>query len=249
MPHTYYLQRAVECYEHMGDLRAAATVLSRFGSLATSADAARRYLFLGDLPAAGEAFLAANQPQAALDCFTHARMPERAMVCLRLLHDDAGLAALLLGLGRNAEAVPLLEQALAAAALPAAQATLRLKLAQAEGLEQGQAHYRAGLAQLDTLPPTPASAEAWAALGAWGAAVGRQDRMQEGYGQALRLLEDAGQLARWREVAMRYKEAALAIDNRWLAQVLAADLADQAEAPEEADMPPHASYSEAPDER
>ncbi len=238
MPREFYLKRAVECFENMGDLRAAAAVLARFGSVTASADAARRYVALGDLPAAGEAYLAAEQIHAALDCFTRARLPERVLACLQMLDDPAAAGALLLELGRPAEALPLLERARAAAARPADQAMVHLQLGQALGLKGGEAHYRAGLAQLDTLPETAASAEAWVALGTWGAAVGRQDRMQEGYAQALRLLDSPPHLARWREVATRYKAAAQAIDNRRLVHILAADLAERAETLPPATPPP-----------
>ena len=238
LPREYYLQRAVTCYERAGDLRSAADVLAGFGSLTASADAARRYVALGDLPAAGEAYLAAEQPRAALDCFTQARLPERALVCLQQLDDPAGAGALLLELGRLAEAAPLLERALAAAERPEAQARLRLQVAQALGVAAGEAHYRAALAQMPQLPTTVASAEAWVALGAWGAAVGRQDRMQEGHAHALRLLEAAGQWPRWREVATRYRAAAQVIGNRRLVQILTAELAEHAEEAQPTAPPP-----------
>ncbi len=229
LPREYYLQRAVTCYERAGDLRSAADVLAGFGSPAASADAARRYVALGDLAAAGEAYLAAEQPRAALDCFTQARLPERALVCLQQLDDPAGAGALLLELGRLAEAVPLLERALALAPTRTAQVPLRLQLAHALGVTVGEAHYRTALAQLPQLPTTVASAEAWVALGAWGAAVGRQDRMQEGHAHALRLLEAADAWPRWREVATRYRAAAQVIGNRRLVQILTAQLAEHAE--------------------
>ncbi len=238
MPREFYLKRAVECYDHMGDQRAAADVLARFGSPAASADAAQRYVALGDLPAAGEAYLAADQPRAALDCFQRARLPERVLACLHVLDDPAAAGALLLELGRLAEAAPLLDRALAAATRPADQVMLRFQLAQALGLNHGETHYRAALAEVAHLPATDASAEAWVALGAWGAAVGRQDRMQEGYAHALRLLDHPHHLPRWRAVATRYQTAAQAIGNRRLVQILATALADRVEPPPPTEPPP-----------
>ncbi len=238
MPREFYLKRAVECYDHMGDQRAAADVLARFGSPAASADAAQRYVAMGDLPAAGEAYLAADQPRAALDCFQRARLPERALACLHVLDDPAAAGALLLELERLAEAAPLLERALAAATRPTDHVMLRFQLAQALGLNHGESHYREALAQVSHLPATDASAEAWVALGAWGAAVGRQDRMQEGYAQALRLLDHPHYLPRWRAVATRYQTAAQAIGNRRLVQILTTELADRVEPPPPTEPPP-----------
>ena len=230
LPREYYLKRAVESYEAAGDPRAAAEALARFGTPAASAEAARRYEALGDLPAAGEAYLAAGEPRAALACFERACLPERALACLELLGDAAAQGALLLELGRGEEAAPLLAQALAGADEPAAQVTLRFHLARALGPAAGAGHYRAALAQLERLPATAASAPAWAALGAWGAALGRQDRAQEGYAQALRLLAAAQDWSGWRETARRYQAVAQAMGNRRLAQMLAAALAERAEA-------------------
>ena len=223
LPRAYHLRRAVECFEHVGDLRGAADSFAMFGTPATSAEAARRYVALGDLPAAGEAYVAAGELRAALACFAQAQLPERVLACLQQLHDDAATGVLLLELGRSSEAVPALERALAAATDPAPQATLHLQLAQALGVAAGAAHYRAGLALLERLPPTGASAEAWVALGAWGVATERQDRTQEGYAQALALLVDRDP-ARWRTVAERYRVAAHVMGNRRLAQTLAAEL-------------------------
>jgi formylglycine-generating enzyme required for sulfatase activity len=107
-----------------------------------------------------------------------------------------------------------------------AQTTLRFQLAQALGQEAGEAHYRAALAEVEQLPETATSAPAWAALGAWGVALGRQDRTQEGYAEALRLLSAAGDWPRWREVAERYRAAAQALGNRRLVQILSAELAE-----------------------
>ena len=237
MPREYYLKRAVESYERAGDPRSAAEVLAHFGTPTTSVDAARRFVALGDLPAAGEAYLAAGELRAALDCFTRARLPERMLVCLEQLGDTAASGALLLELGRAAAAAALLEQALAVASEPVAQVTLRFQLAQALGVATGESHYRAALAQVEQLPETVASAAAWAALGAWGVARDRQDRTQEGYAEALRLLATAQDWPRWREVATRYRAAAQAMGNRRLVQILSAELAERAPA-EEPETPP-----------
>lgn len=223
LPREYYLRRAVACYEQAGDPRAAAELLAACGTPAASAEAARRLVALGDLPAAGEALLAAGQPRAALSCFRQAGLRARELACLQALGDDAAAGALLLELGRAAEAAPLLARALAATGAedPARRAALSLQLARALGEPDGQPHYREGLGLLAALPATPASAAAWTALAAWGEATGRQDRVQEGYAQALRLLEQAGDTVRWRAVAARYRAAARAMGNRRLAQLLA----------------------------
>ena len=232
MPREFYLKRAVESYERAGDPRAAAAGLAGFGTPAASADAARRYVALGDLPAAGEAYLAAGDVHNALACFRQARLPERELVCLIALGDDGATEALLLTLGRPTEAVPLLERALAAAQAPATQVQLRFQLAQALGVTAGEAHYRVAMDQVEELPTTRASADAWVALGAWGEAAGRQDRTQEGYAEALRLLVSAADWPRWREVTMRYRAAAQAMGNRRLVQILDAELAERAATPD-----------------
>jgi tetratricopeptide (TPR) repeat protein len=220
LPRDYHLRRAVQSYEQAGDYRAAAEVLTAFGTPAASAEAARRLLILDDLPAAGAAFLAAGQPRAALECFRRARLPARELACLQALGDDAAVGALLLEQGRLAEAVAPLERALAAVGQDerARRATLCLQLARALGEPVGQPHYRAGLSLLATLPATPESAAAWLAMAAWGEAIGRQDRTQEGYAQALRLLEQAGDTAGRRAVAARYRAAAERMGNRSLAR-------------------------------
>ena len=242
MPREFYLKRAVESYERAGDPRAAAAVLAGFGTPAASADAARRYVALGDLPAAGEAYLAAGEIHNALACFRQARLPERELACLVALGDDGATGALLLTLGRPAEAVPLLERALAAAHAPAPQVQLRFQLAQALGVTAGEAHYRVALDQVEELPATRASAEAWVALGAWGEAAGRQDRTQEGYAEALLLLVSAADWPRWREVTTRYRAAAQAMGNRRLVQILDAELAERAATPDPV-VPPDPAHA------
>jgi formylglycine-generating enzyme required for sulfatase activity len=94
--------------------------------------------------------------------------------------------------------------------------------------------YLTAHAHLLKLPMNAGSAEAWVALGQWGAAVGRHDRMQEGYAAALELLTEHGSRARWRAVAEQYRQAAAAIGNRRLAAKLAEQLAalPEEEAPE-----------------
>ncbi|NTV64654.1 MAG: hypothetical protein HGA65_14135 [Oscillochloris sp.] len=220
LPRDYHLRRAVQCYEQLGEHRAAAELLAAYGTPSASAEAARRLLILDDLPAAGEAVPAGGQPRAALECFRRAQLPARELACLQALGDDAALGALLLEQGCMAEAIAPLERALAGIAPEERlrRTIVSLQLARALGEPDGQAHYRAGLALLDTLPATPESASAWLALAAWGAALGRQDRLQEGYAQALRLLEQAGDQQRRRALAAEYRAAALRIGNRSLAQ-------------------------------
>ncbi|RRR69436.1 MAG: hypothetical protein EI684_15635 [Candidatus Viridilinea halotolerans] len=225
LPRTYYLQRAVACYEQAGEAWAAAAVLANFGSTAASAEAAVRYRALGDLAAAGEAYLAADQPEDALACFQAANLPARMLACLTRLGDMAAQGALLLALGQSEAAVPLLRQALAQHATPAVQARLHLQLAQALGSEEGAAHYRSALAQLEQLELSSASVDAWLALAAWGEATARQDRIQEGYAQALRQLATLEDWPRWRETMQRYQAAAQTLGNRRLVQILKAHLA------------------------
>lgn len=222
LPREYYLKRAVQCYEQAGEPRAAAEALAAFGTPATSTEAAQRFLTLGDLAAAGEALLSAGQARAALSCFQQAQLPVRELACLEALGDDAAAGTLLLQLGRFAEAVPLLERALVSAGAddPARRASLCLRLGAALGEPEGQIHYREGLALLANLPATAASANPWLALVFWGEASGRQDRIQEGYAQAMRLLEQGGDITRWRAVATAYREAAQRMGNRHLARLL-----------------------------
>ncbi|NTW01097.1 MAG: hypothetical protein HGA19_07255 [Oscillochloris sp.] len=211
----------MQCYEQDGELRAAAETLVAFGTPAASTEAAHRFLILDDLPAAGEAFLAAGQPRAARECFQRAHMPERELVCLQALGDHAAAGALLLEQGRHAEAAPILEQALDTTPTTSfvQRVTLYFQLAQALGEPAGQPHYRMGLTLLVALPANVESAGAWLALAAWGMATGRQDRIQEGYAQALRLLAQAGDTARWNATATRYRAAAQHMGNRNLAQM------------------------------
>jgi tetratricopeptide (TPR) repeat protein len=223
-PLNFYLKRAIASYEQAGDPHAAAELLAEYGQLAA---AAARFEALGNLAAAGEAYLSAGQVRAALDCFRRGRLPEGELRCLVALGDDVQAGVLLLELNRAAEAQPHLERALAAAATPVARATLELHLSRAlllGGQEQaGQAHYRAGFALLASLPAHASSAEAWAALGAWGQATGRQDRMQEGYAQALRILHATADRARRKQIAQHYHAAARACGNRRLARQLEED--------------------------
>jgi formylglycine-generating enzyme required for sulfatase activity len=234
LPKSYYLRRAVACYERIGDAYGAAEVLAA-GELTDITEAARRFAALGDLPAAAEAYLAAGQPRPALDCFRRARLPEGELRCLLALGDDAQAGMLLLDMERPHEAAPPLERALATVSDAVVQAMLGLHLSRALLLsgqeEAGQHHYRAALETLLRLPVTAASTDAWVALGAWGAAARRQDRMQEGYAQALRLLEQSGKIERWQEVARRYQEAARQFDNRRLVQMLEGQRSKLAPAP------------------
>lgn len=218
----YYLKRAVQCYEQAGDARGAAEVLAAFGNPVAGIDAARRFMALGDLAAAGEAFLDAGQPRAALDCFRRAQLPDHVLTCLQALGDHAAAGALLLEQGRTAEAVPLLQQALVTteAGDTIQRAIVSLQLARALGELEGQPHYRAGLALLATLPATAASIDAWLALAVWGEKTGRQDRIQEGYAQALRLIEQSGDATRRQAVAGRYRAAAEKMGNRSLAEMI-----------------------------
>ncbi|PDV99139.1 SUMF1/EgtB/PvdO family nonheme iron enzyme [Candidatus Viridilinea mediisalina] len=225
LPRTYYLQRAVASYERAGDARAAAAVLANFGTPEAHAEAAQRYLALDDLAAAGESFLAADDPERALACFQQAKLPERALACLERLGDLAAQGALLLELGHYDAALPRLTQALSQCEAEAEQVRLRFHIAQALGLEAGEAHYRAALAQLEQLPLHHTSVASWLALAAWGEAVGRHDRIQEGYAEALRQLAALQDWPRWESNALRYQAAAEAMGNHRLAQLLKAELA------------------------
>lgn len=222
LPRDYHLRRAVQCYEQDGAYRAAAELLAAFGTPAASAEAARRFLILDDLPTAGEAFLAAGQPRAALECFRRAHLPARELVCLQALGDDVALGALLLDQGQSAAAVAPLTRALTAVGPhdQVQRATLSLQLARALGDPDGAAHYRTGLDLLVTLPTTLESLPAWLALAAWGETLGRQDRMQEGYAQAVRLLDQGGDAPGRRVVLARYRAAAERIGNRSLLERL-----------------------------
>ncbi|NJP04980.1 MAG: tetratricopeptide repeat protein [Chloroflexaceae bacterium] len=223
IPPSYYLRRAVACYEHAGEAHAAAEVLAE-GDLPDITEAARRFAALGDLSSAGEAYLKAGQPRPALDCFRRAHMVEGELRCLLALEDSAHAGALLLEMQRPAEAIPHLEQALQVLsdAVPALRA--QFQLAQALVLtgqhDAASQHYRDAHPRLLKLPATAASAPAWVALGDWGLAARRQDRMQEGYAEALRLLEAADELDRWHQVARRYLQAARTMHNRRLVQLL-----------------------------
>jgi formylglycine-generating enzyme required for sulfatase activity len=241
LPRSYYLRRAVACYERVGDAYAAAEVLAE-GELTDITEAARRFAALGDLPAAGEAYLAAAQPRPALDCFRRAGLRDGELRCLLALGDDAQAGMLLLDMQRPAEAHPHLARALAAVSDATLRATLGLHLSRALLLsgqhEQGTRHYTEALAGLQRLPEVVASVEAWAALGAWGHATGRQDRMQEGYAQALRLLEHEDRREQWEVLARHYRDAAHHCDNRRLVQVLDAQLAAAAPPPPITTTPP-----------
>jgi formylglycine-generating enzyme required for sulfatase activity len=226
--------------EEDGDPYGAAERLVAYGDREQVLDGAQRFVALGDLYAAGDAYLRAEEPRQALACYQQVGDQEGLLRCWQALGDDAAIGATLLELGRAAEARPNLETALAQADEDAAaQARIGLHLARALHLdgesEIGYTHYLAAHAHLLKLPATAASTEAWVALGQWGAAVGRDDRMQEGYAAALELLDQHGPRARWRAVAEQYRQAAAAIGNRRLAAKLAAQIAD---APEEEPAPP-----------
>lgn len=230
LPRNYYLKRAVESYEQAGLPAEAAALLATFGTREASSEAAKRYLALGDVATAGEAYLAAQQLPMALRCFQHMGLRERELACLQALGDEARAGVLLLALGRVAEAIPLLERTRATSSDPVLQAERSFQLAQAyaeRDAASAKRSYQAGLAVLGALPIDAASAGAWAALGAWGAAVGRQDRMQEGYAQAQRLLHAAGDTTQWRQVTREYRAAAQRLGNRRLVQILDAALNDQ----------------------
>ncbi len=218
LPREYHLRRAVQCYEQSGEYRAAAELLAAFGTPTASAEAARRLLILDDLPAAGEAFLAAQQPRAALECFRRAALPARELVCLQALGDDLAVGTLLLDLGRPTEAVAPLQRALAQAEDRVIQARLHFQVAHALGDPAGHADYRAGLALLPLLPHSAESAPVWLALAAWGEAVGRMDRVQEGYAEALRLLDHPSTAVAHQAALRRYRAAAERMGNRGLVE-------------------------------
>jgi formylglycine-generating enzyme required for sulfatase activity len=238
LPRSFYLRRAVACCERLKRPRTAADLLAAHGAPADIAEAARRFVALGDLAAAGEAYLNASQPRAALECFRRARLPDGQLRCLKRMGDDAQIGLLLLELGRPTDALPHLEKALHATTTSTGRARLGLHLSRALLMNgqhnQAQEHYRAACTLLPSLPASTSTAEAWSALGEWGQAAGRHDRMQEGYAQALRLLEDAGEQERWQQTAQRYRKAALACGNRRLAHMLDTQLADTAHPPDRA---------------
>lgn len=232
LPQSYALRRAVECYERTGDGYAAAEVLA-MGDSSDMTEAARRFAALGDMTAAAEAYLTAGQPRPALDCFRRAGDQEGMVRCLVALGDHAQAGMLLLDLHRPDEALPHLCQALDTISEPLPQTMLGFHLARAYFLrgddQRAGDAYATAYELLMRLPHAQTNAEAWVALGDWGATVGRQDRMQEGYSHALRCFEQEQQPTRWCEVARRYRDAAYATDNQRLGQVLDMRLRDVVE--------------------
>lgn len=224
LPKYYYLRRLVACYERLGDEQSAADALLSYGETGDATEAADRFQRIGDMNAAGEAYLKANQTQKALECFQKATNGAGEVRCLRLLgmHGEAGVA--LLDQGLITEALPLLRQAVATISDSVEQARLTLHLARAlllhNDTEPAQRYARQGFALLQRLPTNVATAGAWEALGLWGEVANRQDRMQEGYAQALRLLKQAGEETRWQQARERYRAAAQAMGNRSLVRML-----------------------------
>ncbi len=225
LPPEWYARRLAACYEQTGRPAAAAATLATYGAPADRAEAARRFIALGDLTAAGDAYLDAGMPAEALDCFRAANQIDGEIRCLLALGEVASAATRLVAAHRPAEALPHLERALADETDPVNQATLRLALARTLATlddDTSRVHYHAALHILERLPATPESAPAWIALAEWGTASERQDRVQEGYAQALRRLE--GDAERWHAMAERYRDTALAIGNRRLVAQLNAQL-------------------------
>jgi tetratricopeptide (TPR) repeat protein len=238
-PRSYYLARAIACYERIGDTHSIATLLAQHGH---PADAASYFEQSGDWQQAGEMFLAAGDAHQARRFFQQAGDSEGELRCLIALGLYTQAAIVLLDtLHRPAEAVELLERgaALLSPDAPVAERVLIGLLLASSQLAGGMSERaweteRRVAPLLKSLPATRAyqahtehdiHIEAWIALGRWGHYAHQSNRMQEGYAQALRLIDEVAEAAWWRDIAHRYQAAARVCGNRRLAQRLETALA------------------------
>lgn len=240
VPRWLILERLVASYEAQGAYHQAAASLVTYGDRPAVLEGARRLEALGAWAAAGAAYAQADAFRQALPCYEQAGDTAGVLRCWQALGDAEQVGVTLVALGRAAEACPHLAAALAA--LPATDraglARVGLHLArawhQAGDAPAAAAAYRQALAHLDALTATDAPpadiAAAWEALGQWGAATGRADRMQEGYAEARRVLAAAGpppaggRREAWQRVTAAYQQAAAALGNQVLVRQLTAEL-------------------------